>query len=411
MRVLQVWDYEYPWDVRIEKFCRALTGADHHVHLVARNRAGAVPEERMEECTVHRMAPLRALGAKLDAASQFPAFFNPRWLTLINRTARTQGVDVIIVRDIPLALTAIHVARRLRIPVVLDMAENYPAMIRDLWTTRSTKFGDVVVRNPRVVEAVERAVLRSVDHVFVVVEESRNRLVELGIHEGKISIVGNTPPLERLSRFEALRSGQSTRDTRGSGLRLSYLGLMEEARGVGLVIEAVALARKRGVDVHLDLVGDGRALGAFRDRASALGLSSEVVRFRGFVPYNEALSELVQADAGLVPHFANESWQTTIPNKLFDYMSLGLPVIASDVTPVARILQETGAGRLFRDRDVEDLTEVFVSLQSLKDQGRLAAMGFAGQTAIRSKYHWERDAEQLMLSLDRLVTGRLVKPL
>ena len=49
-------------------------------------------------------------------------------------------------------------------------------------------------------------------------------------------------------------------------------------------------------------------------------------------------------DVGLVPHHADEAWNTTIPNKLFDYMAAGLPVISSDARPCARILRSTGAG-------------------------------------------------------------------
>jgi hypothetical protein len=81
----------------------------------------------------------------------FPAFFNPRWVRAIRRTVKRCASDLILVRDLPLAPTAIFVGGQCGVPVVLDMAENYPAMIRDIWTSRKNKLHDVLVRNPSIV--------------------------------------------------------------------------------------------------------------------------------------------------------------------------------------------------------------------------------------------------------------------
>ena len=114
MRICKVWDAEYPWDVRVEKIARSLSEAGHTVHLVARNRDRRPTEEQLEECRVHRLAPLPpVLGAAANAASMFPAFFNPRWVGLILRTARRARADLILCRDLPLAPTAHWVAQRL----------------------------------------------------------------------------------------------------------------------------------------------------------------------------------------------------------------------------------------------------------------------------------------------------------
>ena len=409
MRILKVWDYEYPWDVRTEKVCRALTDMGHEVHMVARNRRRDPLTEELAECTVHRMAPWSALGLRLDAASQFPAFFNPRWTGLIRRTARQHAVQGVIVRDLPLAPAAVRVAKRLGVPVILDMAEHYAAMMRDLRDTGTSKFGDALVRNPRAVEAVERWVLERVDHTLVVVEESRNRLLAAGVPPERVSVVGNTPSVSRVEEFTSLKEASSRREASGTSdqrpLRLIYLGVMEEARGVRLVIDAVAAARKQDTPVTLDLIGDGRSLADFTRRARELGLGEDVVRIHGFVEYRKALRMVSEADVGLIPHHASESWESTIPNKLFDYMSLAVPVIASDVTPVARVLEETGAGMTFKDRNVEDLTRVIRDVGA--DPGR-KRMGDRGLEAIRDRYHFERDAQVLEKVVDQ-VFGRRTK--
>ena len=394
MRILKIWDGEYPWDVRAEKVCRGLTNLGHSVHMVARNRDRKPLREELEECTVHRLRPWSLLGRRLDAASQFPAFFNPRWILRMLEVGREEVADLVLCRDLPLAPTAVFVARRLGVPVVLDMAENYPAMIRDLWLTDSTKFGDILVRNPRAVEWVERWTLDRVDHTLVVVEESKDRLVALGVPEDRVTVVSNTPARERLNDFEA-----RSRNAPGR-LELVYLGLLERARGVGTVIDAVADCRSRGMDVTLSIIGDGRAKSAFEEQARRHDLSVGAVVFHGFLPYEQALEIVGRADVGLIPHFANESWNTTIPNKLFDYMAAGLPVLASDALPTRRVVQETGCGLWFRSGDADHLAGRITELFETDD---LERYGRAGREAIRDRYHWEHDLRRMNAALTALV--------
>ena len=107
MRIGYLWDCEYPWDVRTEKVCAALTAAGHEVHILARNRDRAPVVERLAEGIVHRLRPLRVGGRKLESLTSFPAFFNPRWLRHLARCVHECRFDLLIVRDLPLCPTAL----------------------------------------------------------------------------------------------------------------------------------------------------------------------------------------------------------------------------------------------------------------------------------------------------------------
>ena len=394
MNVCHVWDAEYPWDVRVEKVSRVLTEAGHQVHIVARNRDRQPVRERLSEGTVHRLAPL-AIGRTLNAASMFPAFFNPRWFHLIATTARNAGAHVILCRDLPLAPTSIWAGRHEGIPVVLDLAENYAAMIQELWDTGRHRPLDWLIRNPRAVSLVERWVVPRVEHTLVVVDESRDRLVASGIPPERITVVSNTPPRSRV------RDGAPSPSPAATGpLRLIYLGQMEVARGIGVLLDGVVEVRRRHAAVHLTLVGGGRDLGLFRDQAARLGLGSDAVTFAGHVPHAEALRLVGTADVGVVPHHADDSWNTTIPNKLFDYMAAGLPVLTSDAKPCARIVFDTGAGEVFRDRDPLSLAG---AIARMMDAARRSALGAAGRRAIADRYNWEHDSRRLLNALRAVV--------
>jgi len=333
----------------------------------------------------------------MNAAIGFPAFFNPLWIRAIWRTARRSGARLLLVRDLPLALTTLFVGRALGVPVVLDMAENYPAMIQDVWDSGRARVGDLLVRNPRLIRLVERMAVRLADHILVVVDESRERLMAMGVPTSKMTVVMNTPTLERGGEH-GREGGGGLEARRRDELVLVYLGILEVPRGIGTAIQAMREVRRRLPRARLVIIGSGRDEGRLREEARIAGVTA-CVEFRGWVEYREALGCLSRCDVGLVPHHATASWQTTLPNKLFDYMSLGKPVIVSNVRPTERIVAEEGCGLVFRDRDAAALAEAIVALG---DPALREACGGRGREAVRRRYNWEADERRLLGAMRRV---------
>lgn len=395
LSICMVWQADYPWDVRAEKVAAALTEAGHRVTLVARNRLARPEVEQLPEATVRRLRRWRWAPQWLDDVTTFPAFLNPRWLRHILHVARQTRADVILCRDLPLAVPSILVARRLGIPVVLDMAENYPAMLRLRRSTGRRRVWDNIVRNSVAAQRIERWVLPRVDGVLVVVEESRQRVMALGVPPARVVLVSNTPPLARLDLRPAAQLGEDT-------LRVVYLGRVEAQRGIGTLLEAAALLRSEGFPLALTIYGGGADLDLFRQRAVALALAPPMVVFRGQVSNAAALSELTQAHVGIIPHWRGEHCNTTVPNKLFDYMAAGLAVVTSDAAPLKRIVEACGCGLAYQDRDAADLARV---LRRLRDATVRREAARRGRVAVQTTYHWERDVARLLHVVGSVVAG------
>lgn len=396
LSIVYVWDADYPWDVRTEKITLALTHAGHRVSIVARNKAWQSTMESVPEGTVYRMAPWTALGRRLDTALGFPAFFSPRWIGLIERTCEQVNADLIIVRDLPLCPTAIKVGKRLGIPVMLDMAENYPAMMRVLWETRRNSPLDHFVRNPRLTSMIERRCVHQIGHILVVVEESADRVAALGVPMNKLTVVCNTPPLARLDRAVADAADATER------IEVVYMGNLEVVRGLLESLDAIALLKSKGLSVRLRVIGRGRDEALIKGHAADLSLDTNDVEFMGYIEsHAEALQLVAASDVGLMPHRKNESWDTTIPNKLFDYMAAGLPVVSSDAAPCERILRETNAGRTFPSGDAAKMAAAIeeVSTPALKSK-----LGSAGRDAVRARYNWEYDVTRLLAAVAQTTT-------
>jgi len=265
-------------------------------------------------------------------------------------------------------------------------------MMRMIFEAHRQRPIDYLVRNPAAVGLVERYCLTRVDRVCVVIEEMTERLVRLGVPRDRIDLVSNTPPRERAEAEPPSRAHAA-----GESIDIVYLGLLEVPRGLGELIDAVALLRNEGLPIRTTIVGKGRDAQLFHRQARNLALGEDSVRFLGYVDRETAMAAVRDADIGILPHHMNEAWNTTIPNKLFDYMAEALPVLSSSVAPFARIVRETQAGEVFEAGNARSLAD---AIRRLSDAGRRASCGAAGRRAIIERYHWERDTDVLLRGLE-----------
>src|SRR5205085_9690139 len=138
-----------------------------------------------------------------------------------------------------------------------------------------------------------------------------------------------------------------------------------------------------------------------------LELGADAVEFMGFLPDRaDALRLVQQADIGAVPQRVSEASDAIIPNKIFDYMAAGIPVLSADSRPCARVIRETGAGVVHRSGDASSIA---AAIQRLRDPECRRECGDAGRRAILDRYNWETDARELLSAVDAAVDHRGVK--
>jgi glycosyltransferase involved in cell wall biosynthesis len=391
MRILYVYDGEWPKGAtRVEKETRALAGCGHEVHLVARNLHNAPARESEPWMTVWRLPrlPLRPLRYALN----FPLFLNPVWLRRMAHVARAVRPELILVCDLPLALPAVRLGERLGIPVHYDMAEIYPEFLRSL--RQFERMGPVkrLVRTPALADWMERQVLPRLAAVYVVSEESRARCVRLGVAPERTVIVGNTPPNSAVLR-ERVPVPADIADLVAAGREiLLFVGILIGDRGVMEAVQAVARLRERRPGVALVVVGDGTERPRLEEAVAGLGLGAHV-RLVGWKQHADLSGYYQAARIGLLPFRDSPHVRLTLANKLFDYMGAGLPVLAADLPPNRRVLAETGAGRLHRADDPDDLAAQ--ALEMLDAPQAREEMGRRGIEAVRTSWCWERDVERL----------------
>jgi glycosyltransferase involved in cell wall biosynthesis len=180
------------------------------------------------------------------------------------------------------------------------------------------------------------------------------------------------------------------------GIHLVYLGNLDGSRGLDVVVRAVRHLKNSGPLVKVTVIGDGPGIQHLRALACELNVADRV-EITGRLSFSQVQAIMAQAHVGLIPHYSTRAWNSTIPNKLFDYMSLGLPVIVSDAKPTARIVRREDCGEVFRDRDEIDLTRCIIALA---DHHARKVKGANGRAAIHNLYNWNRDCQILVRTVE-----------
>lgn len=201
----------------------------------------------------------------------------------------------------------------------------------------------------------------------------------------------------RLAFQDGERQAETGRNLEGpkGTLTAIHLGLISRLRGWPQLLEA--LARVKSKNLHLSIVGtfnDGSQVD-FERRVAELGLEGRV-KVEGWMPFEQAYQRIQSSDIGLVlfqPGIQNHVY--ALPHKMFDYMLVGLPVIAPDFAEeVASIIKETDCGILVDPSNPDEIAKALDHL--VADAHERQRLGENGRRAVLERYNWETEAEKLV---------------
>jgi len=255
--------------------------------------------------------------------------------------------------------------------VVYDVHENYSKTIRHKRSIPKCLRGAVCV----FFKAYENLCCRFFDLVLVVTDELKQHL------PGNVHAINNyplipfAPPVRQPSR---------------GALKLVYIGLITQARGILNMIEAV---KKVQVPATFDIIGHFNSA-EFQRYVEAQIQGLDNIKYIPSIPYSSFFSQLVQYDVGMMCLLPNPNHITSLPNKLFEYMAMGMAILASDFPIWREIIEKNGCGLLVDPLDADAISDAIERLGSNRED--LAGMGRQGQQAYQSQYNWESQEIKLL---------------
>jgi glycosyltransferase involved in cell wall biosynthesis len=370
VRVAHLTTVHGPLDVRIfGKMCCTLAANGYDTLLIARH-------ERAETRNGVRFVPL----AQRTCGSRLARFVLS--ITDGGAAALRSGAGLIHFHDpelIPAALFLRMMGRR----VIYDVHEDLP---------RQTLAKDYIPRYLRHFVAgacavIERVAAWGVSGVAVATPAIARRFPP-----GKTALVQNFPALNELTLKDGPAYARRAEN-------FAYVGGIEIIRGVREMIEAVGLVK--GETTRLMLAGE------FPPKVLLGSLEAldgwKRTQFLGWQSRSQVAALLANCRAGLVLLHPTSNYVESQPIKLFEYMSAGLPTIASDFPLWRTIIKEADCGILV---DPLNPMEISQAMQWILDHpGEAEAMGANGQRSVKEKYNWERESSNLLALYEQVLGG------
>lgn len=314
-------------DQRVARTCALLTEAGYHVIQVGRLLPGSLslPSKPWK---MHRMRLVFRKGPLFYAEYNLRLFF-----FLLIRHAR-----LIVSNDLDTLLPCFVIHKLKGIPLVYDSHEfftetpeltNRP-LVRSIWL------------------GIEKRILPRLRYVITV------NASLAGIFSRKYRIpvlaIRNVPPLEKKypgpAREElGLPTDKNIILLQGSGINIH--------RGAEELIRAMAFLE----DTVLLIIGGGDVVSTLKKMANQPGIDGKVI-FRPRMPRDELMKYTASADIGLsVDKDICPNYHFSLPNKIFDYIHAGVPVLASPLPEIKKIIDEYGVGRCIRSHDPRELAD------------------------------------------------------
>ena len=321
------------YDQRILKIAEIVRSLNIDVTIIGRVTAG---------CTNPQIKPFRTIRFRMIFKRKFLfyGFYNIRLFfhLLLNR------YDLLVSNDLDTLLPNYLVARLKHLPLVYDSHEYFTGVpeiqnrlfVKWVWQTIERKIFPHLKYTMTVSESISEQYLKEYGVVPLVVRNcsrSVNHLVpytrqEIGVPDNHLFLI-----------------------YQGAGINVD--------RGAEELIDAM----EKTDGVFLLIIGSGDVLTSLKKKVSDRG-PDDRIRFIPKMEWEDLMRFTKGADAGLsVDKNSNPNYEFSLPNKLFDYISAGLPVIASDLTEIRKIVTEYRFGILIPEVTPDEISQAICQLR------------------------------------------------
>jgi glycosyltransferase involved in cell wall biosynthesis len=285
--------------------------------------------------------------------------------------------------------TAWLIAKFKRVPFLFE--------VRDLWPAFAIALG--VIKNPIIKTlslGLEKFLYRKADCVIVNSPGFISHVKDLGAKRVELIPNGADP-----SMFHPADDGNNFR--KEHGLIGKFIVTYAGAHGLSNDLETVLSAAQQiqnNPSITILFVGDGKEKVSLQQNASDLHLTN--VLFLDPVPKNQIADLFAASDACLAILKPIDLYKTTYPNKVFDYMAAGRPVICAIDGEIRKVVESAGAGIFVQPGDSKMLAAAIIDLSSHPDLCK--KMGIAGRIFLDSNFQrdkFSQDFERILQSLKR----------
>lgn len=187
-----------------------------------------------------------------------------------------------------------------------------------------------------------------------------------------------------------------------AGFTLGFVGNLAVWQGLDLLLKTVSTLREdEGVQINVVIVGDGLMRKEWEALAGNLGLSSQVC-FIGQVAQTEIPALIAGFDVGYLGHVVLKGVEVYhSPLKLYEYMAMGKPVVASAVADARSLVSEGETGFLFEPGDLNGIKQAL--MKAFEAQERLSQMGQMARAEVVANHSWQARVQMIIAGVEQIL--------
>ena len=357
-------------DQRVKKVCNSLTDLNYEILLIGRILPDSLKLNRPYSCK--RMKLLFNKGALFFAEYNIRLFF----LLLFSK------VDIFHANDLDTLLANYLAAKIRRKPIVYDSHEYFT--------------GVPEIQNKKLVKktwlTIERWIFPKLKYIFTVNQSIAKLYKEE--YDKDLQILRNIPHKLQLKTLKSKSELNIPEDkdiiiTQGAGINID--------RGIEETVEAMQYLE----NVCLMIIGNGDVIPKLKKRVLELKLENSII-FKGRMPYHEMIQYTQHAQLGLtLDKDTNINYKFSLPNKLFDYIHAGIPILATRIIEVEKIIKKYNIGLFIDNHEPKHIAK---QIRSALNNEKLKAKWRLNINLAANELHWGFE-EKLLKEMYKKIGG------
>jgi glycosyltransferase involved in cell wall biosynthesis len=385
---------------RSYELARRLVERGHRVTIVSRDtrrlESGRVDAPEGKLVGRETVDGINVLYLNIPYANRYPKPLRLASFTAFTIAASVAGAlerkpDVVFASSTPLTvgLAGLVTARAKRVPFVFEIRDLWPAVPVQLGALRS---GAAI----KSAEWLERRLYSGAERIVVLSEGSREELERRGIPDEKLVLIPNAADLDVFRPDIADEDFRGRHGLEGRFVAL-YAGAMGKANGLDQLVDAADALRRWGDErVTIVALGDGGERPRLEERAAELGLTN--LRFLPPVPKEELAGVVGAADVTLTIFAPHPILETNSPNKFFDSLAAGKPVVVNLGGWLRRLVEEHDAGVWVPGGNAEALAGALSALAA--NPAQVDRMGRNARALAEREFGRDEMADRLARTLE-----------
>ncbi|MFA5050691.1 MAG: glycosyltransferase family 4 protein [Patescibacteria group bacterium] len=302
---------------------------------------------------------------------------------LLYEKALRQKADVYHFHDPELILWALKLKNKTGAKIIYDAHEDVPKdILSKNWIPKFIRFTVA-----KLFDMLEKTVSKKFDYIVTATPGIKDNF-----KKHRVIDIKNYPIVKVLKFSENFLFPKN-----GKYYNIIYAGGPWRIRGIKETIQSLKFVKTQ-YGVRLTLIGKFSEK-EFEKEVKNLEEWNKV-DFWGWLPPEELNKHLLMADIGVVCFLPEPNHISAMPNKIFEYMAAGLPIIASDFPLWKKIIEENNCGICVNPLNPKEIAKAVEYLIEHPDETK--QMGKNGRKAVLEKYNWENESKKLLMIYEKL---------